>query len=118
MAARKNPRLRMLHIRDEIDSIEVALRGISFSQFQESFTLRRAVERAVQTVSEATKALPGELRGRHPAAPWNAIIGVGNILRHEYQRVDEKVMWEIVTVHFPQLRPIVLAMLAEIDIGS
>lgn len=117
MAASKNPRLRLLHIRDEIDSIEIALRDLSPTQFQASFTLRRASERAVQIVSEAAKALPRELRERYPAAPWNAIIGVGNILRHEYQRVDERVMWEIVTVHLPRLRPVISAMLAEFDPG-
>jgi uncharacterized protein with HEPN domain len=112
MTGSKNPRLRLLHIRDEIDSAEVAFREISLPTFQDSFMLRRAAERAIQIVSEAAKALPSELRERHPSAPWSAIIGIGNILRHEYQRVDERLIWEIVTVHFPRLRPIILEMLA------
>jgi uncharacterized protein with HEPN domain len=52
---------------------------------------------------------------RHSEAPWNAIIGIGNILRHEYQRVDDRRLWEIVTVHLPQLRPVIVAMLAELE---
>jgi uncharacterized protein with HEPN domain len=38
-----------------------------------------------------------------------------NILRHEYQRIDDRRLWEIVTVYLPQLRPIVMAMIAELD---
>src|SRR5216684_6765107 len=108
MAATKSPRLRLLHIRDEIDGVAAALEGVTFTQYQESYILRRAAERAVQIISEAARALPAELLDRHPAAPWNAIIGIGNVLRHEYQRIDDRRVWEIVTVHLPQLRPIIL----------
>jgi uncharacterized protein with HEPN domain len=59
---------------------------------------RRAVERAVQIVSEAAKALPPDSLAKHPGAPWKAIIGIGNILRHEYQSLDDKQLWEIATV--------------------
>jgi len=47
--------------------------------------------------------------------PWSAIIGIGNILRHEYQRVEDERIWEIVTVHLPQLRPVIMAILTEIE---
>jgi uncharacterized protein with HEPN domain len=43
------------------------------------------------------------------------IVGIGNILRHEYQRLDDKQLWEIATVHLPKLQPIVMQMLAELD---
>ena len=69
----------------------------------------------MQIVSEAAKSLPTEMLARHSEAPWNAIIGIGNILRHEYQRVDDRRLWEIVTVHLPQLRPVIVAMLAELE---
>jgi uncharacterized protein with HEPN domain len=113
MAASKSPHLRLLHIRDEIDGIASALRNVTFAQYRESYTLRRAAERAVQIVSEAVKSLPHGMLAKHPEAPWNAIIGIGNILRHEYQRVDDRRLWDIVTVHLPQLRPVIVAMIAE-----
>jgi uncharacterized protein with HEPN domain len=115
MAASKSPHLRLLHIRDEIDGMASALRNVTFAQYSESYTLRRAAERAVQIVSEAAKSLPPGMLAKHPEAPWNAIIGIGNILRHEYQRVDDRRLWDIVTVHLPQLRPVITAMIAEIE---
>jgi hypothetical protein len=58
MAASKSPRARLLHIRDEIEGVAIVIRGLSFAQYQGSYLHRRAVERAVQIVSEAAKALP------------------------------------------------------------
>jgi uncharacterized protein with HEPN domain len=111
MAATKSPLVRLLHIRDEIDGVTAALQGVSFAQYQQSYTLRRTVERALQIISEAAKALPGELRAQYPDAPWNAIVGIGNVLRHEYQRIDDRRLWEIVTVHLPELRPVIRRMI-------
>jgi len=113
MAASKSPRARLLHIRDEIEGVANIVRGLSFAQYQGRYMHRRAVERAVQIVSEAAKALPPDLLAKYPDAPWSAIVGIGNILRHEYQRLDDKQLWEIATVHLPRLRPIVAQMLTE-----
>jgi uncharacterized protein with HEPN domain len=107
MAASKSARARLLHIRDEIEGVAMIVRGLSFAQCQGSYMHRRAVERAVQIVSEAAKALPPNFPAKYPNAPWSAIIGIGKILRHEYQRLDDKQLWEIATVHLPKLRPIV-----------
>ena len=113
MAASKSPRARLLHIRDEIEGVAMIVCGLSFAHYQGSYMHRRAVERAVQIVSEAAKALPQDFLAKYPNAPWSAIIGIGNILRHEYQRLDDKQLWEIATVHLPELQPIVAQMLTE-----
>lgn len=114
MAATRSPRVRLLHIRDEIDAVNDVVRGVTYEQYQNSYILRRAVERAVQIVSEAAKALPQDLCSRYPEAPWSAIVGVGNILRHEYQRVDDRRLWDIATSHLPQLSPVIKRMLADL----
>jgi uncharacterized protein with HEPN domain len=114
MAANKSPRARLLHIRDEIDGVAMIVRDLSFAQYQGSYMHRRAVERAVQIISEAAKALPPDYLAKYPKAPWTSIVGVGNILRHEYQHLDDKQLWEIATVHLPKLQPIVVHMLTEL----
>jgi uncharacterized protein with HEPN domain len=95
--------------------LSAALEGVSFEQYRDSYTLRRVTERALQIISEAARALPDDLTARHPGAPWRAIVGIGNILRHEYQHLDDRRLWEVVTVHLPRLHEVVLAMLAELD---
>jgi uncharacterized protein with HEPN domain len=115
MAATKNPLLRLFHIRDEIDGITSALQGVSFEQYQDDYTLRRAAERALQIISEATKSLPSGLLVRFPEAPWSAITGLGNVLRHEYQHIDDTRLWEILQVHLPKLAPVIIKMIDELS---
>ena len=115
MAASRSPRVRLLHIRDEIEGVAASVKDVSFGQYQDSYILRRAVERAVQIISEAAKVLPGDLLERYSEAPWASIIGIGNVLRHEYQRLDDRRLWEIATIHLPALEPVVQRMIAELD---
>jgi uncharacterized protein with HEPN domain len=44
-----------------------------------------------------------------------SIIAIGNVLRHEYQRIDDRRIWEIATAHLPALALVVRRMIAEID---
>jgi uncharacterized protein with HEPN domain len=60
MAGSKSPRARLLHIRDEIDGLATIIRHLWFMQYKASYVHRRAVERAVQIVLEAAKALPSD----------------------------------------------------------
>ncbi|MBV8699304.1 MAG: DUF86 domain-containing protein [Bradyrhizobium sp.] len=115
MAASKSPRLRLLHMRDEIESLSKELAGASFETYRGSYGLRRITERAIQIISEAARTLPEDFRGRHSDAPWADIIAIGNLLRHEYHRVDDKVLWETATVDLPKLKPIILRMLSEVE---
>jgi uncharacterized protein with HEPN domain len=92
MAASKSPRLRLLHMRDEIQSLSKELAGLSFDRYRESYGLRRITERAIQIISEAARVLPEELLARHADAPWADIIAIGNPLRHEYHRIDDRVL--------------------------
>lgn len=114
MAASNSPRLRLLHMRDEIESLSQRAGGRRLRDL-ESYALRRITERAIQIVSEAARALPEELRARYPDAPWADIIGIGNPLRHEYHRIDGKVLWETATADLQKLQPIIQRMLAEFE---
>ena len=91
---------------------------MSFAAYQNNYTLRRAAERALQIISEAAKTLPSDMLEAFPEMPWSAIIGIGNILRHEYQHIDDKRLWEILDVHLPKLRPVVTKMIAELSINK
>jgi uncharacterized protein with HEPN domain len=52
-----------------------------------------AVVRALEIVSEATRRLPSELKARYPEIDWVAISASDNVYRHEYEGVDEALIW-------------------------
>jgi uncharacterized protein with HEPN domain len=115
MAATKNPRARLEHILFHIRGVEETIAGISYHTFQDVYYMERTVERAVAIISEAVKALPQDLLAKYPHDQWQNIIGIGNFIRHEYEKVDPEVMWEIATVHLPALNPIIRKMLNDLD---
>lgn len=102
----------MLSAMDEIDDILVQR---DFAFYQSSIVTRRAVERCLEIVSEASRYIPSELTDRYPAIPWHAVRGIGNLLRHEYQRVEDHVVWRTATASLEELRPILLEMLDAAD---
>lgn len=114
MAATKNPLARLSHIRDEIEGITSALRGVTLDVFAKSYLLRRAAERALLIISEAAKALPKDLTDRYPLIDWRGVRGLGDVLRHDYQRVDADTLWEILTEKLPELAPVIDRMIGDL----
>jgi uncharacterized protein len=61
----------------------------------------------------SSQSAPVDLLDKYPNTEWQKIISIGNFLRHEYERIDPEVMWDIATVHLPALEPIIRKMLAD-----
>jgi uncharacterized protein with HEPN domain len=69
----------------------------------------------VQIISEAVKSLPSDMLERYPETEWNKIMAIGNVLRHEYQRVDPDAMWDIANVKLPELEKVIRRMLSDLN---
>jgi uncharacterized protein with HEPN domain len=41
---------------------------------------------------------------------WKDIAGIGNILRHDYQRIDAAIIWKAVKDDLPPLKEALLAL--------
>lgn len=61
------------------------------------------VERGIEIISEASRHLPDDLKARHPEIPWPKVSGIGNVLRHEYQKIAHDVLWHVVQDDLPPL---------------
>jgi uncharacterized protein with HEPN domain len=102
--------LRIHDMLESIQGIEKATKGKSYRDYQRSWVLRSAVERGIEVISEASRHLARELKSRHKYVRWQDIAGIGNILRHEYQRVDSQIVWKAVRDDLPALKEALLAM--------
>lgn len=114
MAASRHPSARLHHILDEAQAIEQAARGLTVGAFRASWLVRRAVEHGLLIITEASKALPAEVKARQPAVPWSQIESLGNVLRHEYKDVDPEVLWRIVHEQLPVLAEAARTLLADL----
>jgi uncharacterized protein with HEPN domain len=114
MAATKSPLMRLGHIRDEIANLLPLFAGVDYSAFASSYAMVRTTERAILIIAEAAKALPAELTANYPEIEWHAIRGIGNILRHEYERVETAVLWRVVTESLPELATVIDRMIRDL----
>jgi len=57
---------------------------------------RDAVLRCLQCISEAAKKLGDEAERLMPNQPWKGIRGIGNPLRHDYDSIEDHLIWEAV----------------------
>jgi uncharacterized protein with HEPN domain len=89
-------RIRLFDIRQEIAGIRSLTKDATAESFGESWAMRRAVEHALLIIAEAAKHIPDELKQTRPEVPWRRIHGLGNMLRHEYRRIDSDILWSVV----------------------
>ena len=108
----KKALLALFDIRDCILLAREFTEGFSYETFKELRLHFFAVTRALEIISEASRRLPDDLRGRHPTLPWRNIRDAGNMYRHSYDNVVESIVWK--TVH-EDLTPLLAVVLAEID---
>ena len=63
-----------------------------------------AVMRKIETIGEIVKRLPSILKTNAPHIPWKDIVGMRDILIHEYASVDLNETWVVITVDIPKLK--------------
>ena len=102
----KNPAQRLQDIIDNIDAIAAFTSQLDLPTFRADRKTIYAVVRALEIVSEASRRLPDELRNRHTEIDWAAVAASGNVYRHEYEAVDEALIWHTVRHDLAALRSV------------
>jgi len=88
--------LALFDIRDNVRLAEDFAAGLSLDAFIADRRTFYAVTRCLEIISEAARRLPASVRNRHPDLPWRAIMGAGNVYRHDYDNVAEEIVWRTV----------------------
>jgi uncharacterized protein with HEPN domain len=107
-----SPKVWLVDIRSEIAGIRDLAKNATGTEFAQSWPMKRAVEHALLIIAEAAKNLPVEMKAARPEVAWHKIHGLGNLLRHEYRRIDADVLWSVVTDHLDVLDDAAAALLA------
>jgi uncharacterized protein with HEPN domain len=102
----KNSAQRLSDIIDNVDAIRAFSKELDFQAFRADRKTVYAVVRALESISEASRRLPDELLHRHPEIDWAAVAAAGNVYRHEYEAVDEALIWHTVRHGLASLRSV------------
>jgi len=103
---------RLSDILQALDWIAKATSGRTESEFLVDETLCYAVAQKLTIVGEAVARLTPEITARHNRVPWRDIVGLRNILVHEYFGVHWPLVWQTVLDHAPVLRLQIAEVLA------
>jgi uncharacterized protein with HEPN domain len=68
----------------------------------------------LEILGEACRAVTAELRAAHPEVPWAAIVGMRNVLAHDYFGIDLAEVWSTVERDLPPLRAQLAAAVARL----
>lgn len=105
------PWLRLADITDNSRKILAYTEGMTYAEFVANEMAADASERCISRISEAAVKLGSFAEELLPGHDWQAIRGIGNILRHDYEDVMLPRIWELIekNIH-PLLRDIELVI--------
>lgn len=86
--------------------------GMSLEQYKADAKTRRAVERCLAIVGEAlVQARQNGLEAMEQLPRIQSVIDLRNFLVHEYSKVRDEIIWQVVVEHLPALLDTVDALL-------
>jgi uncharacterized protein with HEPN domain len=114
MKGRKGDLFRLEHILEAIEEIEQYLFSVAFNDFLENSMMRYACIKQLEIIGEASNHLSDETKNMFNDIAWGQIIGMRNVLVHEYFGIDEEVVWDIMKLDLPGFKSRVLQLISEL----
>lgn len=93
----------MADIIENAEWVEGYIAGMDRQTFEQDGRTRDAVERCLERICEAAHRLGERAEELMPGQPWSDIRGMGNRLRHAYDRVSLDIVWNTARDHLPAL---------------
>lgn len=103
---------------ENIERITSYVAGMDRDTFQKDGRTRDAVERCLERICEAAFRLDDQATALMPNQPWGDIRGMGNRLRHGYDRLSLSVVWAAIQDELPSLEADARDALARLQLGA
>jgi uncharacterized protein with HEPN domain len=101
------------HMLDMTRRAVKAIKSKSRAKYDKDDMLRLGLTHLVQVIGEAARKVSEKFQREHPEIPWRKIIGMRHRIVHDYMRVDEDVLWQVVTTDLPALLPLLEAIMPD-----
>jgi uncharacterized protein with HEPN domain len=111
----RSPKPSIHDILENIERVQTRMVGVNFAELEKNWELRFAIQRAIEIISEASRRLPEDLKKTRPEINWRRAAGIGNVLRHDYQTISDKVIWDVVQEDLASLKIAIEAIAKAID---
>lgn len=107
-----------LYLRDLLAaalSIGKFLHGVEERQFLQDELLQSAVLQKLTVIGEAAARVSDDLRSKHVEVEWRTIIGLRNVVVHEYFAVSWGTIWSTATKDIPELEDRIRAIIDRLN---
>jgi uncharacterized protein with HEPN domain len=104
MHDRLGNKVRLLHILDAIIEIENYTLNVDKETFVKNSMMFNATLRQLEIIGEASNRLSEDFILDNPEIPWARIIGLRNLVIHEYFGIDDITIWNVITINLPFLK--------------
>jgi uncharacterized protein with HEPN domain len=88
--------------------------GVPLSKFVADRIRCLAAEKLFINLGEAASRIPPARAAAIPGVPWKEVIGLRNILAHQYEQVEHEVLYKTAVVNMPPLIDALRAWLATV----
>lgn len=93
-----------------IEHIESLTAGLEEDAFYSNLDVYRATERNFEIIAEASKHIPSHIKAEHPEISWPDIVGMRNVIVHNYDSVDQSILWHAVLKNVPALKSVLTSI--------
>lgn len=114
MRDRLGDRIRVQHMLEAIEMIEVFMKGRSMDDLALDAMLRFAVVKQLEIIGEAASRITRETLDAEPSIPWKQVILMRHVLVHDYYRIDVPTVWNTVTNDLGPLKEALLKLLGSL----
>lgn len=107
-----------VYIDDMLEAIEKIAEYVADGddvRFSRDTQQQDAVIRRLSIIGEAATRLPQEIRVLAPSVPWKSVVGLRNIVIHEYANVSLGKAWEVTQTDLPKLKEALVSLRALLD---
>lgn len=108
----RRDRERLSDILEALDSLEQIIAGTTEPEFLASDLHYYAVAQLLTVAGEAASRVSSELKEKFPSVEWRTIVGLRNVLVHQYFGVYRPMVWELAANDARTLRRQIAAILA------
>ena len=111
---KKDPKLYLLDIVQAIEDIFSHVKGLDKNTFFIDIKSQDAVIRKITIIGKATKRLPSALRAREKNVAWKKMMGMRDIVVHDYSEINLMIVWNVIKKDLPGLKKAVEKILREL----
>lgn len=106
--------VRLKHILDAIKDVNRFTKKIDYKKFESDKMLQSACIHQLEIIGESANHFSDEFFKKYREIEWAEIVGLRNMLIHEYFGIDIRLVWQVIQNDLPKLKKNINIILKEL----